>query len=203
MEDSPLDMFRLALPPYLSNEGKRDLVAKLLRYPNTTDYFGRAPDESEPVQGDAWHGLTIVDFVSGEREAILGFVVSNSCDIAAANDPTPDQNVVFAPVMDLELYLQFLQKSGKAETQVTATASAIRKQQIHRIFYLPSMHGVMGESIVALDSLHAQPLHSLSEAKSKRVFSLSNFGWYMLLFKLSLHFMRMDEQVRRAELTAA
>lgn len=203
MDGLPLDALQLALPSYLSNEDKRDLLSKLLESPHTSDYFGRAPDEPDPIQGDGWHGLTIIDFVTGKRSVVLGFVVSNSCDIAAANDPTADQNILFAPVVNLNSYLRALQELGQTTAQVIAMASSIRKQQVHRILYLPAMHGLMGESIVVFDRLQAQPLHSLAGARLQRVFSLSNFGWYLLLFKLSLHFMRMDERVRRTELFAA
>ena len=38
---------------------------------------------------------------------------------------------------------------------------------------------------------------SREELNSKRLFSLSDYGFYMLLFKLSVHFSRIQEKVNR------
>ena len=124
-------------------------------------------------------------------------IVSNSCDIAAANNPDPNQRVAFAPLLDLALYREFLIEAGKKPNDVDDYLAKIRRQEIYRIFYLPAMHGHFGESIVALDALHSMPLRAVSDRKLERVFTLSMYGWYVLLVKLSIHFTRMGENIDR------
>jgi hypothetical protein len=196
METDGLEDFRLALPPYLSAAHKRELIAQLRRHPNNTDYYAGL-SETEPVQGDGWRGLLLLNFDDGSRDAVLGMVLSNSCDISVDNEPDPDQRLLFAPVLDLAAYVRFLHEAGKNQEQVTNYLNEIRKQSVHRIFYLPPMHGQFDESIVPLDAVYSQPLNSIDPPATTRVFSLSMYGWYVLLVKLSIHFTRMQENVHR------
>lgn len=198
MQDDFLDNVALALPNYLTVEDKKKLLGQLRQFPDCTDYYGAIPGETEPVQGDGWRGLCAIDFASGARELVLGLVVSNSCDIARARDPDQDQRLLFAPVLDLDRYLNFLRESGKAHDYIVSTSHNIRCQYTDRLFYLPAMHGLFGESVVPLDAIHSQPLSSIDPNAISRVWTLSTYGWYMLLFKLSIHFTRMSEAVSRA-----
>ena len=92
MDEDIIEKVRLALPPYLSAESKKELLAQLQQYPRNDNYYGAIPGETEPVQGDAWRGFVAVDFDTLERNTVVGFVISNSCDIAAANNPDSNQN---------------------------------------------------------------------------------------------------------------
>lgn len=200
MDEKLLERVRLTLPPYLGAETKKELLAQLLEYPENRNYYGTIPGETEPVQGDAWRGFMVLDFHTAEREVVLGLVVSNSCDIAAENSPEPDQCLLFAPLLNLDQYIGFLQEAGKTQQQIDETLSDIRKQEIHRLFYLPAVPGVQGESLVRLDDMHAQPLSSIKPDAIQRVFTLNQYGWYVLLIKLSIHFTRMAEDLERKAL---
>lgn len=202
MTDEILERLGLTLPPFLSAQNKADLLAQLRRYPDNTEYFGWVPDEPEAVQGDGWAGLVLFDFESAEREAVQGLIISNSCDLAVGNAPMPDQRVVFAPVLELSRYKDFLIEAGKTQAQAAEFVGQIRRQEIHRLFYLPAMHGTFEECVVALDNIHSMPLHHLSTTGVRRVFTLSMYGWYVLLIKLSIHFTRMGENVDRRSLSA-
>jgi len=197
MGDQAFDRLGLALPPFLSAEGKRELIAQLRRYPDNFEYFGWAPSDPEAIQGDGWSGLTLFDFETAEREKVQGLILSNSCDIAAANAPMLDQRVAFAPILELSRYQEFIVEAGKTPRQADEYVAQIRRQEIHRLFYLPSIHGLFEESIVALDNIHSIPLEEFSRSSVHRVFSLSMYGWYVLLVKLSIHFTRMAENVDR------
>jgi hypothetical protein len=203
MDQDLLEKIRNSLPPYLSAQSKRELLEQLADYTRNRDYYGIVPGETEPLQGDAWRGLITLDFATAERDSVVGLVISNSCDITAQNQPNPDQQMLFAPVLDLERYAHFLEVAGKTAQQITDTLGDIRGQAIHRLFYLPAMHGVFGESLVALDAIHAQPLSSIDAQRIQRVFSLNTYGWYVLLIKLSIHFTRMTERLERRSLPAA
>lgn len=190
---------KLALPPHLTEADKKKLLAQLRDFPDQpSSYFGIV-DDAEPVQGDAWRGFVAIDFESGERDSVVGMVISNSCDLAALNNPTPDQRILFAPVISLDAYGQVLREGGAVEDYVISTLDQIRRQEVSRIFYIPRMGDLLDESLVLLDDLHAQPLSSLRHTEMTRLFSLSNFGWYVFLVKLSVHFTRMTDGVKRAE----
>ncbi len=177
------------------------MLQQLSRYPDNYNYFGPIPGEKEPVQGDAWQGLIAFDFDSGERESVIGMILSNSCDIAAANNPDGDQRVVFAPLIDMELYAGFLREEGKRESDVQYWLTQVRRQEMNRIFYVPAMHGAFGESLVLLDTIHSMPVSRLTDAGAVRKFSLNLYGWYVFLVKLSIHFTRTTEGIARDTVT--
>jgi hypothetical protein len=196
MDQGELGQFRLALPPHLAESDKKLLLQQLQGFPGESGFFG-VTDDDEPVQGDAWRGFQILNPDSGKHEAVTGIVISNSCDLAAANDPDPDQNIVFAPMVDLDRYTKLLLDSGQSKEEVGSKVDQIRKQQIHRIFFIPENGSFGGESLIMLDDLYTQPLEDLDNHPMEKLFSLSNYGWYVFLMKLSVHFTRMTDGVPR------
>jgi hypothetical protein len=202
MDEALLDKIRLSLPQFLSAESKSELIDQLQQYPDNRNYYGTIPGESEPVQGDAWTGFVALDFETAERDRVVGFVISNSCDIAAANAPADDQCILFAPILPLSRYAEMVLEAGDSPDQIESELDAIRKQSISRLFYLPAMTGHHEESVVPLDRLFAQPLRMLNQEAMQRFFTLNLYGWYILLIKLSIHFTRMGEAVPREQLTA-
>lgn len=206
MEPEFLEQVRRSLAPYLSDESKSDLIRQLRAFAEQparpSDYFTTIPSAPDPLQGDVWRGLVVLDFDTSERDQVVGMVLSNSCDISTANEPYPDQRLVFAPLLALDVYAQLLQEAGKTHQQVDTYLEQVRRQKVYRIFYVPAMPGVLRESIVALDAVHSEPLRALAADGVRRLFSLNNFGWYMLLLKLSIHFTRMDEKLDRIPVTS-
>lgn len=200
MDEALLEKIRLSLPPFLSAESKTELISQLQQYPDNRNYYGTIPGETEPVQGDAWRGFIAIDFETATHEHVIGFVVSNSCDIAAANEPADDQCILFAPILPLGRYVAMLEEAGDSPDQISSELDAIRKQSISRLFYLPAMPGHHEESVVPLDRLFAQPLRMMDLRAMQRFFTLNHYGWYLLLVKLSIHFTRMGEAVPRQQL---
>ena len=69
------------------------------------------------------------------------------------------------------------------------------------IFYLPSdaEAGLQDDHIVLLDNVHSMPSGVFQATPAKRkAFTLSNLGFYIFIFKLSIHFCRLRENVIRA-----
>lgn len=145
-------------------------------------------------------GFPIFELNAVGSRTILGLIISNSCDLASENNPTPDQRVVYAPILNLDIYRERLIGRGYLSKDADGIINQIRRQEVVRLFYLPAVPGQFGESVIALDNLYSLPLGMLNEERRTRVFSLSNFGWYVLLFKLSVHFTRMTDAVRRESL---
>lgn len=200
-EDAYFERVRLHLPPYLTAADKNELIAQIRDHVSnrqeTANYFAVIPAATDPLQGDGWRGFTLIDFDSGQRQRVIGLVLSNTCDVQLSNRPGPDERIVFAPLLDLARYKQFLREAGEPEDRVDQLMVSVRRQEVNRIFYLPAVRGLVGESIVALDAIYSEPIRALDYDATNRCFSLSMFGWYMLLLKLSIHFTRMQETLNR------
>ena len=75
--------------------------------------------------------------------------------------------------------------------------AASGKQVGANIFYLPSMSCGPDESIILLDGIHVQPMDMFTNDSRKRLFRLNQVAFYAFLLKLSIHFTRMQEGVKR------
>ena len=64
--------------------------------------------------------------------------------------------------------------------------------------YLPAI-GNMEESLVFLDRIFNinNKYIDRSNLENIRIFSFSDYGFYLLIFKLSVHFSRVQEKVNR------
>ena len=130
-------------------------------------------------------------------------IISNTCDIDPANRRL--MRMVYAPIWNLQKYERALQKdlvqTGKRNPKsVDSHIKEIQRQRISHIFYLPKGAGIENESIVFLDRLNNAPSDQfeLESVPEKRIFTLSDYGYYLFLFKLSVHFTRIREGVSRA-----
>ncbi len=67
--------------------------------------------------------------------------------------------------------------------------SDIRKQYISHIFYLPKGGQLNNDSIIFFDRINNYPSDSIKgqELPKRRIFTLSDYGFYLFLFKLSVH----------------
>jgi uncharacterized protein (UPF0248 family) len=76
---------------------------------------------------------------------------------------------------------------------------ATKKQLITQIMFLPKGSKLQDDSIVFLDRVNNYPLGEMSveDVKRKKLFVLSNYGLYIFLIKLSIHFTRIQENVDR------
>ncbi len=198
MPDSELlEEFKRYLPKYLSSRDARELFAQLSSFPNPTSpfYLDGAALPEEPLQGDGWRGFIAIDFRTAARKSVSGVVISNSCDIDPANRRALGVNVLFSPLIELAKYVELL-RQVKDEPQTEDILRAIRGQRVTSIFYLPA--GAWGaESIALLDTIYAQPLDDFLANDRVRLFTLSMYAFYIFLIKLSIHFTRMQEGVRR------
>ncbi len=127
-------------------------------------------------------------------------VLSNTCDIDPSNERVFDSRMIYSPIIEISSYVSFLEKSvRKTPDYIVSHLASIRAQQMTSIFYLPSIHGQLNESIVFFDDILNLPSDHIpaGEVKSRRVFTLSDYGYYLFLFKLSFHLTRIQEKVDR------
>jgi hypothetical protein len=186
------------IPYYLAEDQKNALVKALRAFPENINYYYE-PSEDGLLQGDGWSKFQVFNFSNGDRSLIRGVVLSNTCDIAPENSRDFPPKIVFAPLITLSSYKTLLEARAVEPQRIESKLAAIRNQSITNIFYLPAGGGVEEEQMVLLEDIHSMPAPVfLSEKTKRRLFSLSQVGFYIFIFKLSVHFCRMHEQIVRS-----
>ena len=191
----------LFLPRYLTEPTKNGLVDSLRQFPDNIDqrfYLGRDIADAPILQGDGIGSLTVCHIPSRRFYSAPCVVVSNSCDIDPNNSRHTSGSVCYAPIVKLDKYrLSLIASYGPS--RAADIVMSIRKQYITQYFYLPCGAGMTYEGIVPLDQVTNAPNSPdfYDALREHRVFTLSQYGFYLFLFKLSVHFTRMGEGVDR------
>lgn len=186
------------IPYYLTQPQKEGLVKALQEFPSC-NYYSSLQHEGI-LQGDVWTGLQLFNFDTGERQGKRGIVISNSCDIDSKNIRVAPVSLVFAPMLKISAYQSFLQRNSVSKEKIENQLREIRRQALTSVFYLPPGRGMDEEHLVFLDSLHSIPVKYFEKNEEpKKVFSLSQVGFYIFVMKLSMHFCRMHEAEVRTQ----
>lgn len=128
-----------------------------------------------------------------KRDCVL---LSNTCDMAKDNSRKSNNIfITYAPIYSLQEFSFAMRKSGYTQDYIDSFEASIRAQYITNIFYLPPRPGVEEECIIHFDMLNCcvPDVIKLDNGNMKRLFSLSLYGRYLFLIKLSIHFTRMGE----------
>lgn len=190
-----LDDIKNHLPSYLSPAQKEELLEQIKNFPKINHYIAKYPEEI--LQGDAWTGFTIIDFHSCEKQLLKGIVISNSCDIDLDNPRHLDVNIIFAPLVKLSRYQALLHESGIEPEKVADKIQAIKQQRITSMMYFPKGGELDDDYVVNFDDIHSQPLRFFSEQEKRKLFTLSQAGFYLFVLKMSIHFCRFQEEIER------
>lgn len=198
-----IDDLRIYLPKYLSSESEHELYSSLKDFPDNIDhriYTNYLKDEPIIYQGDGINDLLAVNLPDVSIKQIPAMILSNTCDIDPTNKRNFPSQLVYAPIIGFNKYERVLKKdSNKSITQIDEYLASIRKQFITQIFYFPRIEDVLDDSIVFLDRIFniGNDFVKRESLKASRIFTLSNYGNYLFLFKLSLHFTRIQDKVDR------
>lgn len=169
-----------------------------------TGYYLTAGQETyadERLQGDGWRGLPLFSFASGEKQNVRGILLSNTCDISRENERTLPPKLIFAPIFKLSSIEARFASRGISPAQIAGKVEAIKKQIATSVFYLPA-GGPLDEDYVALlDDVHSAPVSAHENEYREKLFTLSMAGFYLFVFKLSVHFCRLQENVDRSQAT--
>ena len=197
--DYSLEDFKVFLPHYLSDKKIKNLMEELKSFPKNIDqrlYSSLSGDFL--AQGDCVSDVPIPDFENNNfvynKKAII---ISNTCDISKENKRLFSPYVTYCPIFSLckyreSLLLEF--SKNKVENHITA----IKKQMITQILYLPKGRELDEECFARLDMVNSLSLASKLYPKvSSRLSSFSDYGFYMFLFKISIHFTRIQENITR------
>ena len=198
----PLDDIRVYLPKYLSEESYEQLIAQLRDFPENIDkrFYTTGLEPTIIYQGDGLRDMPIVNV----EDLSLGvkprpsMIISNTCDMDLANKRLFPSTILYAPILQLDKYIEVLKAYGASNEKIQNHLEQVRAQKVSSVFYLPSV-GELGESIVYLDRiLHvSQKYVDRQNLQSRRLFSLSDYGFYLFVFKLSVHLTRIREGVDR------
>jgi hypothetical protein len=198
-----IDDIQMFLPKYLSTEAEEALFEGLEQFPSNIDkrlYTSRYMHTENISQGDGIEGLLFVNLPDTKIDKGKGMVLSNTCDISSENKRFFPPSIVYAPIYRLRKYKAALLEAGVDPGQVNAHIDTIKIQKVSSIFYLPQGGTLEEESIVFLDRLNSCDMDFFEGRiiPEKRLFTLSDYGFYLFLFKLSIHFTRIREGVQRS-----
>lgn len=195
------------LPQYLSSKAQQELFEELKQFPKNIDqriYISQAEYETI-LQGDGVHNLLYINLPDTNIGKVPGMILSNTCDIDQSNERLMPSRMVYTPIFNLAKYEQALirahvETGKKTHQSITSHISDIKRQYVSHIFYLPKGGRLENDSIVFFDRLNNCPSDSISscDLPTRRIFTLSDYGFYLFLFKLSVHFTRIREGVCRS-----
>lgn len=197
------DEIKIFLPKYLSADNYKTLIKELEDFPNNINsrMYTSIAEDNLLCQGDVIKDLPFTEIEHLERGVKNRdcIVLSNTCDIDPRNKRPFNSRIMYAPLVKLTNYKKILiEKGDSSEQQINDHINSIKKQEISQILYLPESNA-FDESIVFLDRIINIDNRAIDRMtlKDRRLVSLSDYGFYMLLFKISVHFSRLQENVVR------
>lgn len=198
-----LDDIGIYLPKYLSERSYSQLFELIKQFPLNQTYKNFYTlyliDKQDFFQGDGIKSLPFYNFQNNAVKKHKSIIISNSCDICSDNKRQYSTNLLYAPIVELDSYIEILKQENIIDIKINNHISDIKEQRISSIFYLPELNSEIKESIVYLDQICNIPLKFLLDLSlnETRYFSLSNYGFYIFLLKLSIHFTRIMENIDR------
>lgn len=193
----------LYLPQYLSSLEKDVLRKELASFPTDgtkdTIYTSALDGVNYLLQGDGIDEMPYINFPDLNIRNVPGILFSNTCDMSIENKRANPCRIMFAPLIDFGKYSKMIYANcdkNRAESHL----NDLKRQYITQALYLPKGAKLKNDSIVFFDRAISLPLtEELVEQLSKRkLFTLSNFGFYLFLLKISIHFTRIQEKIDRA-----
>lgn len=191
------------LPKYLAPEAEKELFLELRGFPDNIDtrlYTTALREVPTVFQGDGIRDLLVVNLPEPEVKSATCMVISNTCDIDPSNKRGFHSSICYAPIFQLEKYRSMVSgKSLKSESALSQHIDSIKKQMVTQIFYLPQGPTLPYDGMVFLDrACHCHNTYvERSSVPGRRLFTLSDYGIWLFVLKLSIHFTRMTDRVQR------
>lgn len=198
-----LEEIKLYLPKYLSTSSEQNLFENLSDFPKNISsriYSTRHLSDDLIFQGDALEGLLVINLPDPTIRETKSVVLSNTCDTDLQNVRMYPSSICYSPIFNLNKYIEKLKAKKIASPQkINEFTSQIKNQRISQIFFLPKGGKLTSDSFIFFDKINSCDNNSISREglSSKRLFSFSNYGFYLFLFKLSMHFSRIREDIDR------
>lgn len=197
------DEIKKYLPQYLSESEMRSLKDDLRKFnPDTCQgafFTSRFNGEPFLMQGDYIGQAPVHNFpASLESREVPALIISNTCDMSMDNKRVYSTRIMYVPMMNFDKYAQNVLRIMEPE-KARQHFESLRNQHITGIIYLPTKLELGYDSIGFLDRMVTIPCtqSNIDHLISSRRFTLNNFGFYLLLLKLSMHFSRIQEKINR------
>ena len=115
------------------------------------------------------------------------------------NERKIEPKILYCPIIRISRFETQLRNNYIQEEKISQFLKEIKEQKISSIFFLPKGGELPEDCIALFDGINNCKVSFLigDEIPKRRLFSLSNYGFYVLLFKLSIHFTRIREVVER------
>jgi len=196
------DEIKKYLPKYLSREATEKLFQDLKDFPENIHnrlYGDILESEKDVFQGDGLNDMPVINLPDPQVKNGYVLVLSNTCDISPDNKRIFSPRIMYCPIVRLSNFIKVLKKRLVSEERINQFVKDVKKQEISSIFYLPEGGQLDEEYIALFDNTNSCHIKVISNDKmpEQRLFSLSNYGFYLFLFKLSIHFTRIREAVER------
>ena len=190
------------LPQYLSEIELNNLRKELENFPTDgtkdTVYTIALANADYLLQGDGVANLDYINFPDVVIKPIDVILLSNTCDMSIENKRMNPCRIMYAPILKFDIYARKLRESFPSQ-RVDNHLRDIKAQQISQAMFLPKGGKMDYDGIVFFDRAISIPLseETMQSMCDNKLFTLSNFGLYLLLIKLSIHFTRIQERIDR------
>ncbi len=197
-DDVTRDRIKSGLSGFCAERGKD------FEYPNF--YTTNTPDYL--LQSDILNSIRTVDWDGTKGDFIpifsSGMLISNTCDVAPDNVRNiNEKHALIAPILELSIFFDELNTNGYDEPQIKELHRKLKEQAPSNVIYLPPNFINGKEYIVFLDKISWIPISQLTGGYEtiidNRFIGLTNWAFYLFLFKVAYHFARLgDSYDRRA-----
>lgn len=192
------------LPQYLSAEDKDVLKSELRAFVEkgtlNSIYTSANVGKNYFLQGDCIDNFIYFNLPDVEGRQVKVMLLSNTCDMSKDNTRLNDPRVLYAPVINLKKYEDLLLRThdkGKVDNHI----KDIKGQRVTQAMFIPQGAKLEYDAVVFFDRTINMPLSKIDveDKCNEKVFTFSDFGFYLFLFKLSLHYTRIKEGVHRLQ----
>lgn len=214
-KDDTLELIRTFLPKYLTPELQESLFKTVQEYfPFSTDpnlIYSKIQETEYYYQGDCVIDIPFSSFNNGgfDTAYLKGIIASNTCDISPDNNRLDIPNIQFISVFSLREYIETLKVKSINQKRIDSFIDNLKGNRISNLFYLPEKKSgkdvILDESFVRFDTNVTLPIsiftgdtyNNAYAPEGDRLVSFSNYGFYLFLIKLSVHYCRFREGVFR------
>lgn len=191
------------LPKYLSPEAQGKLFTELRAFPDNIDSRMFAPTglrkELAIFQGDGVADLPIVNLPDNQVKNARCLVLSNTCDIDPANARLQTPHISYCPLVRFAALTALVNELEPDKKKAESYLRSIARQEVSSMFFVPKGELLDEEAVALLDRTMSCPVspEQYETFATKKLFTLSDYGFYMFLIKLSVHFTRINDGVSR------
>jgi hypothetical protein len=191
------------LPQYLSDKNEKELFSQLKDFPNNMHkmYTSKSFEAESILQADVFKDVPIVNLPNNEVKEGKVLIVSNSCDNDITNSRNIPISIAYVPILKLDAIKSLLEQNNIAKEKIDSFIQNVKSQKITNYLYLPRGTIFEEDLMACFDkplNMSSKKLYELViQKENKKLSTMSNYGFYIFLLKLSIHFTRIKEQIDR------